>query len=79
MKAHVGVERTRPHSVVATGANVQEVSMAAELLPGEESVFYGDGGYQVRLVDDPRLGKHPQQKSSWCRNPVIERLVMSQS
>ena len=32
--------------MVATGANVQEVTMAAELLPGEERVFYGDGGYQ---------------------------------
>lgn len=46
--AHIGVDKDSGliHSVAATGANVQDVTMAAELLHGEERVFYGDAGYQ---------------------------------
>lgn len=48
MKAHIGVDQDTglSHSVAITGANVQDVTMAAELLHGEESVVYGDAGYQ---------------------------------
>lgn len=48
MKAHVGVDKDSVliHWVATTGANVQDVTMAAELLHGEERVFYGDAGYQ---------------------------------
>ena len=34
------------HSVATTGANVHDVTMATELLHGEEKVVYGDAGYQ---------------------------------
>ena len=46
MKAHVGVDQSSGliHSVTTTGANVHDVTMAAELLHGEESVVYGDAG-----------------------------------
>ncbi|MYF21044.1 MAG: transposase [Synechococcus sp. SB0677_bin_5] len=48
MKAHVGVDKDSVliHWVATTGANVQDVTRAAELLHGEERVFYGDAGYQ---------------------------------
>ena len=48
MKAHIGVDKDSGliHSVVTTGANVHDVTMAAELLHGEEKVVYGDAGYQ---------------------------------
>ena len=46
MKAHIGVDQSSGliHSVTTTGANVHDVTMAAELLHGEESVVYGDAG-----------------------------------
>ena len=48
MKAHIGVDQSSGliHSVSTTGANVHDVTMAAELLHGEERVVYGDAGYQ---------------------------------
>ena len=48
MKAHVGVDQDSGliHAVATTGANVHDVTMAAELLHGEERVVYGDAGYQ---------------------------------
>ena len=48
MKAHIGVDKDSGliHSVATTGANVHDVTMAAELLHGEEKVVYGDAGYQ---------------------------------
>ena len=48
MKAQIGVDQDSVliHGVSTSGATVQEVTMAAGLLPGEESVVYGDGGYR---------------------------------
>ena len=48
MKAHIGVDQDSGliHAVATTGANIHDVTMAAELLHGEESVVYGDVGYQ---------------------------------
>ena len=48
MKAHIGVDKDSGliHGVATTGANVHDVTMAAELLHGEEKVVYGDAGYQ---------------------------------
>ena len=34
------------HSVVVTAAIVHDLTMAAELLQGDEKVVYGDAGYQ---------------------------------
>ena len=34
------------HSVQTTGVNVHDLSPAAELLHGEETVVYADAGYQ---------------------------------
>jgi IS5 family transposase len=48
MKAHIGVDSGSGivHSVVATSANVNDVTKAHDLLHGEESVAFGDAGYR---------------------------------
>ncbi|MGE0315929.1 MAG: IS5 family transposase [Lautropia sp.] len=48
MKAHIGVDAGLGlvHTVLATAANVADVTQAHALLHGEETVVYGDAGYQ---------------------------------
>ena len=48
MKVHIGVDKDSGliHSVVATAANVHDLTPSSELLPGEEEVVYGAAGYQ---------------------------------
>ena len=48
MKAHIGVDSKEGvvHSVCSTAASVSDVHMLPELLHGEETKVWGDGGYQ---------------------------------
>jgi len=48
MKAHIGVDASSGlvHSFEATPANVSDVTMAHALLHGEETMAFGDAGYQ---------------------------------
>lgn len=48
MKAHIGVDRDSGlvHTVVATAANVADVTQTDKLLHGEEREIYADAGYQ---------------------------------
>ena len=48
MKAHIGVDLHSGlvHSVVSTPANEHDVTLAAALLHGEETLAFGDAGYQ---------------------------------
>jgi IS5 family transposase len=48
MKAHIGVdaESGLVHSLVATAANVNDVTQAGALLHGKEGVAFGDAGYR---------------------------------
>jgi len=48
MKAHVGVDADSGlvHTMVATAANVGDVTQAHALLHGDEEVAFGDAGYQ---------------------------------
>ena len=48
MKVHIGVDSESGliHSVETTAANVHDLTPAADLLHGEESVVYADAGYQ---------------------------------
>ena len=48
MKVHIGVDKDTGliHSVETTAANVHDLTPAADLLHGEESVVYADAGYQ---------------------------------
>jgi len=47
IKAHIGIDKKSGviHSVVITPANVFDVTVASELLHGEEKEVYGDAGY----------------------------------
>jgi len=48
MKVHIGVDKDTGliHSVETSAANVHDLTPAAELLHGEETVVYADAGYQ---------------------------------
>jgi len=48
MKAHMGVDAGSGlvHTVVATAANVNDVTQAGALLHGQESVAFGNAGYR---------------------------------
>jgi IS5 family transposase len=48
MKVHAGVDKDSGlfHSVVVTPANVHDLTPAADLLHGEETMVYADAGYQ---------------------------------
>ena len=48
MKVHIGVDKDTGliHAVETTAANVHDLTPAAELLHGEETVVYADAGYQ---------------------------------
>jgi IS5 family transposase len=47
MKAHIGADRDSKlvHTVVATAANVADITQTAELLHGEETQVHADAGY----------------------------------
>jgi IS5 family transposase len=47
MKAHIGADRDSKlvHTVVATAANVADITQTSELLHGEEKQVHGDAGY----------------------------------
>jgi IS5 family transposase len=48
MKVHIGVDKDNGliHSVETTAANIHDLTPAAELLHGDETVVYADAGYQ---------------------------------
>lgn len=48
MKAHIGVDAGSGlvHTVIGTAANINDVTQAGALLHGEETVAFGDAGYQ---------------------------------
>jgi transposase, IS5 family len=56
MKVHLCVDSENGliHSVQTTAANVHDLTPAAELLHGEETVVYADAGYQG-IVKRPEL------------------------
>ena len=60
MKAHIGVDAESGivHSVVATAANVGDITQAGALLHGEEEVAFGDAGY--RGVDKREEAQGPR-------------------
>jgi IS5 family transposase len=60
MKAHIGVdaESGLVHTVVATAANVNDVTQAGALLHGQETAAFGDAGY--RGVNKRAEAKGPQ-------------------
>lgn len=76
MKAHVGVDAASGlvHTVVATAGNVADVTLAAELLHGEEEVAYGDSGY----TGAPRYATAAGKPVEWqiaARRSTIGKLL----
>jgi len=59
MKVHIGVDKDTGliHSVETTVANVHDLTPAADLLHGEETVVYVDAGYQGIEKRDEMEGK----------------------
>jgi IS5 family transposase len=60
MKAHIGVDAQSGlvHTMVATAANVSDVTQAGALLHGEETAAFGDAGY--RGVDKREEAQGPK-------------------
>jgi transposase, IS5 family len=60
MKAHIGVdaESGLVHTVIATPANVNDVTQAGALLHGDETVAFGDAGYRGVDKRDQAQGPH---------------------
>ena len=85
MKAHVGVDAGSGlvHTVVATAANVHDVTQAGALLHGEETVAFGDAGYRGvhkreeaqgprwHVAMQPGMRRHLDPKRKWAR--LLER------
>ena len=77
MAAHVGVDAQSglAHTVVGTAANVNDVTQAAALLHGEETVVFGDAGY--RGVDKREEAQCP--KWHVAMQPGMRRFIHSPS
>jgi transposase, IS5 family len=60
MKAHIGVDADSGlvHTVIATAANVGDVTQAGALLHGQEQAAFGDAGYQGVDKRDEAAGPH---------------------
>jgi transposase, IS5 family len=60
MKAHIGVDADSGlvHTVIATAANVGDVTQAGALLHGHEQAAFGDAGYQGVDKRDEAAGPH---------------------
>lgn len=87
MKAHIGVdaESGLTHTLVTTPANTADVSVAHELLHGEEKLVFGDAGYQgVEKRDAQRkvnarwhVAMRPGKRRALPNNPmgrILEKL-----
>jgi len=70
MKAHIGVdaESGLVHTVVGTAGNVSDVSQTHALLHGEETLVFGDAGYQG-------VGKREENRDT----PVSWQVAMKRS
>jgi IS5 family transposase len=64
MKVHIGVDAASGliHSVETTAANVHDLTPAAKLLHGEETVVYADAGYQGIAKLPEMKGKKPLKR-----------------
>jgi IS5 family transposase len=68
MKAHIGADAAHGlvHTLVTTAANISDVTQAHALLHGEESLAFGDAGYQG-------AEKRPEHKATHTRWQVAMR------
>jgi len=59
MKVHIGVDKDSGliHFVVTTAANVHDLTLAAELLHGDEEVVFGVAGHQGKATRPEMAGR----------------------
>ena len=85
-KAHVGVDKDSGivHTIKVTAANQHDVSIASELLTGEESVVYGDSGYlgaekRKDAVKKSRHGERIRYKINHRPSQISKKSARSQA
>ena len=67
MKAHIGVDRDSGlvHTVVATAANVPDITQAVGLLHGQETQVHADAGYTGVEKRGEIRAKDPEGRIDW--------------
>ena len=75
LKAHIGVDSKQGvvHSVCTSAANVADMHMLPDLLHGEETKVWGDGGYQGQTKAIKEAA--PKAKDMTCRRTKFKNYV----
>jgi transposase, IS5 family len=75
LKAHIGVDSKQGvvHSVCTSAANVADMHMLPDLLHGEETKVWGDGGYQGQTKAIKEAA--PQAQDMTCRRTKFKNYV----
>jgi IS5 family transposase len=75
LKAHIGVDSKQGvvHSVCTSAANVADMHMLPDLLHGEETKVWGDGGYQGQTKAIKQAA--PEAQDMTCRRTKFKNYV----
>jgi len=78
LKAHIGVDSKQGvvHSVCTSAANVADMHMLSDLLHGEETKVWGDGGYQGQTKAIKEAA--PKAQDMTCRRTKFKNYVDEQ-
>ena len=79
LKAHIGVDSKQGvvHSVCTSAANVADMHMLPDLLHGEETKVWGDGGYQGQTKAIKEAA--PKAQDMTCRRTKFKNYVDQQA
>jgi len=79
LKAHIGVDSKQGvvHSVCTSAANVADMHMLPDLLHGEETKVWGDGGYQGQTKAIKQAA--PKAQDMTCRRTKFKNYVDQQA
>ena len=79
LKAHIGVDSKQGvvHSVCTSAANVADMHMLPDLLHGEETKVWGDGGYQGQTKAIKEAA--PKAQDMTCRRTKFKNYVDEQA
>ena len=79
LKAHIGVDSKQGvvHSVCTSAANVADMHMLSDLLHGEETKVWGDGGYQGQTKAIKEAA--PKAQDMTCRRTKFKNYVDEQA
>jgi transposase, IS5 family len=85
MKAHIGADQDSGlvHTVIGTAANVADVTVAQQLLHGQERVALGDAGYQgverraeaAGQTTEWHTAMRPSERKRWRRQRGIGKFI----